>query len=88
MRAELSVYASRAHFALSRFVPRRRYSTTKLLDSEPASLLSRPFEDFFESSTDTNAGITSASFEPFAKRGLPLLVSANLVNEVRHSPVS
>ncbi|KAH7342077.1 hypothetical protein B0J17DRAFT_649369 [Rhizoctonia solani] len=75
--------ASRARLVLSsgRSVLRRSHSTTRLRKSDPSSLLSRPFEDFFESPVDINVGITSSSFEPFATRGLPLLLKANLVNE-------
>ncbi|KAG8690567.1 hypothetical protein FRC11_010694 [Ceratobasidium sp. 423] len=62
-------------------MPKRGYSTPKLRKSDPSSLLSRPFEDFFESPVDINIGITSSSFEPFATKGLPSLLKANLVNE-------
>ncbi|CAE7162917.1 unnamed protein product [Rhizoctonia solani] len=58
--------------------PRQSYSTSRLRKSDPSSLLSRPFEDFFESPVDINVGITSSSFEPFATKGLPLLLIANL----------
>lgn len=44
-------------------------------------MFSRPFDDFFGSPADTSAGITAASFEPFATRGIPLLLKANLINE-------
>ncbi|CAE6427715.1 unnamed protein product [Rhizoctonia solani] len=75
------LFFSRTRSVLGRglSVPRQNYS--KLQKNGPSSLLSRPFEDFFESSTDTSAGITSSSFDPFSTKGLPLLVKANLVNE-------
>ncbi|KAJ1307218.1 hypothetical protein OPQ81_001333 [Rhizoctonia solani] len=79
----MSFIVPRAHFMLScgHPVSRRTYSISRLRKSDPSAPLSRPFEDFFESSIDTNVGITSSSFEPFATKGLPLLLKANLVNE-------
>ncbi|CUA75842.1 hypothetical protein RSOLAG22IIIB_01842 [Rhizoctonia solani] len=74
------VLASRTRFILGLSVPRQSYSTSRL-KSDPSSLLSRPFEDFFESPVDINVAITSSSFEPFTTKGLPLLLRANLVNE-------
>ncbi|KAF8717878.1 hypothetical protein RHS02_09468, partial [Rhizoctonia solani] len=79
--ALISVY--RACFVLScrRSVPRRNYSTPKFQKSDSPSVLSRPFEDFFESPAGVNVVITSSSFEPFSIKGLPFLLKANLVNE-------
>ncbi|CEL55135.1 hypothetical protein RSOLAG1IB_01143 [Rhizoctonia solani AG-1 IB] len=76
---------SRTRFVLGcgRSPLRRNYSIPNLQKSGHYSpLLSRPFEDFFESPVDVNAGITSSSFEPFSTKGLPLLLKANLVNEI------
>ncbi|CAE6478609.1 unnamed protein product [Rhizoctonia solani] len=75
--------ATRTRFILGCSLPvsRQSYSTSRLRKSDPSSLLSRPFEDFFESPVDINVGITSSSFTPFATKGLPLLLRANLVNE-------
>ncbi|CAE6487427.1 unnamed protein product [Rhizoctonia solani] len=71
----------RARSILGRLMPKRNYSTPKLRKSDPSSLLSRPFEDFFESPVDVDITITSSSFEPFAAKGVPLLLKANLINE-------
>ncbi|CAE6432646.1 unnamed protein product [Rhizoctonia solani] len=75
--------ASRTRFILGCGLPisRQSHSTSRFRKSNSSSLLSRPFEDFFESPVDTNVGITSSSFEPFATKGLPLLLRANFVNE-------
>jgi hypothetical protein len=83
--AELPIFISRAHLTLGHLTLRRRtYSTSKLLKSDPVLPLSQPFEELFGTPADTSAEITTASFEPFATRGLPVLLKANLVNEVLH----
>jgi hypothetical protein len=65
---------------------RHTHSTTQPPAVQSISPLARPFHDFFESPTDPNTAITRASFEPFTARGLPLLLQANLVSEVKFLP--
>lgn len=81
--AELPVLTSRVHLVMGHLVSKKRaYSTARLFKNDHTSLLSRPFDDFFASPTDTSNGITTASFEPFATRGLRSLLKADLANEV------
>ncbi|KAG8683019.1 hypothetical protein FRC08_014576 [Ceratobasidium sp. 394] len=79
--ANLSCFASRTHLVLGHLASRRYTHPSpprpKTLNISP---FSRPFEDFFESPSDSSR-ITRASFEPFANRGLPVLLQANLVSE-------
>ena len=74
----------RAQFPLSRLTSLRyAHSTPRLQAASKISPLARPFHDLFESPADASDVITRASFEPFATRGLPLLLGAKLVSEVR-----
>ncbi|KAF8604494.1 hypothetical protein BDV93DRAFT_543861 [Ceratobasidium sp. AG-I] len=81
-RTEFPMFAFRAQFPPSRLTSLRyAHSTARPQSTSKISPLVRPFHDFFESPTDVSDVITRASFEPFATRGLPLLIGAKLVSE-------
>ncbi|KAG8764900.1 hypothetical protein FRC12_007816, partial [Ceratobasidium sp. 428] len=81
--ANFPTFTSRAYSILGHLISRRSYthSSAPRPTTQDVSPFSRPFRDFFEPSPDCEGPISRASFEPFATRGLPILLKTNLVSE-------
>ncbi|QRV89456.1 hypothetical protein RhiJN_17474 [Ceratobasidium sp. AG-Ba] len=78
----VSLLISRTSWALGHLTSRRgTHSSIPRPSIQSNASFSRPFQDFFESSSEPSGMINRASFEPFAPRGLPVLLQASLVSE-------